>query len=116
MVTERGENINNTFFSGTYKEIWKSIFPPKITSAEVNFMITISALKNDSRILDLMCGHGRHTIELARKGYSVTAIDNLPDYTDSINQIAKNENLPIDCLTENILDASIIGNFDLAIC
>ena len=36
----RSENINNSFFDGYYKDIWRHIFPEKTTLAEVDFIIS----------------------------------------------------------------------------
>ena len=45
------------------------------TVAEVDFIIANLPLPQNGRILDVGCGPGRHAIELARRGYEVTAID-----------------------------------------
>jgi len=42
---------------------------PKITKEEVDIVIRALDLKQDDRILDLCCGHGRHSLELARRGF-----------------------------------------------
>jgi cyclopropane fatty-acyl-phospholipid synthase-like methyltransferase len=43
--------------------------------AEVDFIEKAFALPEGSAILDLACGHGRHAIELARRGYEVAGLD-----------------------------------------
>jgi len=42
---------------------------PDITRKEVDMIIRLLDLKPGDRILDLCCGHGRHSLELARRGY-----------------------------------------------
>lgn len=42
---------------------------PDITKKEVDMIIEILDLKPEDRILDLCCGHGRHSLELARRGF-----------------------------------------------
>ncbi len=42
---------------------------PKITKEEVDLIIQALDLKQDDRILDLCCGHGRHALELARRSF-----------------------------------------------
>ena len=76
------ENINNSYFDGYYKNIWRQIFPEKITQAETDFIIEEGGLQNGSYVLDLMSGYGRLAIELARKDIKVTAVDNLKDYSN----------------------------------
>ena len=87
-------NINNNFFQGIYKEVFRKEIPNGLTEAEADFIEEIGMLKRNSRILDLMCGYGRHAIELAKRGYHVTAIDNSKDYIAEIQTFADRENLP----------------------
>jgi D-alanine-D-alanine ligase len=41
----------------------------EITKMEIDLFIDILKLRNDEKILDLCCGHGRHSLELARRGF-----------------------------------------------
>lgn len=45
------------------------------TSSEVDHLVRLLGLKPGATVLDLGCGFGRHTVELARRGHSVTAVD-----------------------------------------
>lgn len=46
------------------------------TEREIDLLLGVLNLKPDDHILDLCCGQGRHSIELARRGFSnVTGID-----------------------------------------
>ncbi len=42
---------------------------PRVTGTEVEFVSDLLRLASDERILDLCCGQGRHSLELARRGY-----------------------------------------------
>jgi SAM-dependent methyltransferase len=48
---------------------------PEATQKEVAFMVDVLQLTPGARILDLCCGPGRHSVELARRGFSVTGLD-----------------------------------------
>ncbi len=48
---------------------------PERTAAEIDFVIQQTGLKAGARILDVGCGFGRHSIELARRGFRVVGID-----------------------------------------
>jgi len=57
-----------------------------ITKSEIDLMIKISGFTPSQHILDLCCGQGRHSFELARRGF--TKVDGL-DYSDYLINIAK---------------------------
>jgi len=109
-------NINNNFFEGLYKHAWKGIIPPGLTEAEVDFIQEIGAIKSTAKILDIMCGYGRHSLELARRGAQVTAIDNLQEYIDEIKIKASKQNLGIDAIQSDILHVTLDELYDVAIC
>ncbi|MBA3284745.1 MAG: hypothetical protein H0U27_06770, partial [Nitrosopumilus sp.] len=79
---EAPSNINDSFFDGVYKKVWKKMMPVALTGVEIEFIIEICDLKEMDKVLDLMCGHGRHAIGLAEKGYQVKAVDNQPEYIE----------------------------------
>ncbi len=45
------------------------------TVAEVQFIVDELGLQPGASILDIGCGTGRHAVEFARRGYSVTGVD-----------------------------------------
>jgi SAM-dependent methyltransferase len=45
------------------------------TLAAIDFLVPALALPPGAALLDLACGHGRHAIELARRGYHVMGLD-----------------------------------------
>ena len=109
-------NINDNFFDGQYKDIWRTLIPEELTVKEIDFMLGYFDLHPGSKILDLMCGYGRHAIALARKGMDVTAMDNLGDYTSEIREIADKEQLPLKVVNENIINYKYTGEADLVLC
>ncbi len=109
-------NINDTYFDGHYKEIWRTIIPDELTVKEVDFMLTYFNLQPGNKILDIMCGYGRHALALARKGMLVTAVDNLGDYIVEIKESADKEQLPLKAVEHDILTYTPDDEFDLVIC
>jgi SAM-dependent methyltransferase len=109
-------NINDNFFDGHYKEIWKTLIPAELTVKEVDFMVPHFNLQPGSRVLDLMCGYGRHALALGRKGIAVTAVDNLSAYVDEVKQTAAAEQLPVEAFCAPVIGFQPEGLFDLAIC
>jgi len=73
------------FATDAAKPWWESFFGPDYlkqyehreaaTAAEVDGIEKILHLRAGCRILDLACGAGRHSIELARRGYEVVGFD-----------------------------------------
>jgi len=116
MQTIHAENINNVFFDGYYKNIWRALIPDALTTAEVDFLIERAELKPGSRVLDLMCGYGRHTVALAREGVHVTAIDNLKEYVNEVKDTIEKENLPANCIQADVIEYEPEGIFDVVIC
>lgn len=45
------------------------------TDAEVDFLMDVLGLESGDRVLDVGCGPGRHSIELARRGIAVVGVD-----------------------------------------
>lgn len=109
-------NINDSFFDGYYKDIWRSIIPEILTTREVDFILQYFNLKPEDKVLDIMCGYGRHALGLARKGMNVTAIDNLADYVNEIKEIAQKENLTVAAIQSNVINYTADADFDLVIC
>jgi SAM-dependent methyltransferase len=64
-----------TFFEGPAVEFWTKAMSPALTLADVDFLEKTFAVKPGARLLDVPCGNGRHSIELAQRGYRTTGID-----------------------------------------
>jgi SAM-dependent methyltransferase len=68
------------FFSGLVVDFWKIALPPEVTRLETDFLIERLELAPGDRVLDAPCGHGRLSIELARRGCEVTGVDISPEF------------------------------------
>ena len=71
------------------------------TPGEVDFFEKEIAFNRSYRILDIGCGTGRHSLELARRGYSVTGIDLSESMINKAKDIALKENLKVDFLVKD---------------
>jgi 2-polyprenyl-3-methyl-5-hydroxy-6-metoxy-1,4-benzoquinol methylase len=67
------------------------------------------------RILDIGCGTGRHSIELARRGYSVVGIDLSESLLTRAKQKASEQKLHIDFQKQDARNLPFLQEFDLAI-
>ena len=113
---QENQNVNNSFFDGHYKNLWRALIPEELTRRELDFIVQYFGLKSENKVLDMMCGYGRHAIGLARKGVGVTAVDNLKEYIEEIQQAAFSENLPLQAMRSDIMKYKSSEKFDLAIC
>src|SRR5262249_6572110 len=50
-------------------------FPGGPAADEARFAAQVLGLGPGARVLDMPCGHGRHSVELARRGVAVTGVD-----------------------------------------
>jgi SAM-dependent methyltransferase len=67
------------------------------------------------RVLDLCCGFGRITAELARRGFTATGVDLTEGYLRTAREDAAHENLDIEYLNADARSFRRPGAFDLAV-
>ncbi|MGH2746486.1 MAG: SAM-dependent methyltransferase [Actinomycetota bacterium] len=72
---EAGRDWYRTFFGDTWNLRVALPIPEEQTREEVDFIINTLKLEEGARVLDLACGHGRHSLELARRGFSMVGVD-----------------------------------------
>src|SRR6185295_9388208 len=63
-------NWYEDFFRGVANDLWRKAISPEQTRVEADFLENTFGAK--SRLLDVPCGNGRHTLELARRGCRMT--------------------------------------------
>ena len=85
------------------------------TKRQVDFIIKNLNLTGKERVLDLACGFGRHSLELARRGFDVTGIDITPEYVVFASDQALREHLNAHFLCEDIRQLHYMGEFDVVL-
>jgi len=85
------------------------------TPGEVDFIEKEISFNKVAAILDIGCGTGRHSLELARRGYRVTGIDLSGSMISRARVIAEKENLEIDFQVKDARHLNFVESFDLAI-
>jgi 2-polyprenyl-3-methyl-5-hydroxy-6-metoxy-1,4-benzoquinol methylase len=68
-------NWFETFFHGVTLDLWRKAIPPEQTQAEAQFLINHLNCNAGARLLDVPCGNGRLSFELAKRGFHVTGVD-----------------------------------------
>ena len=75
-MTNINRNILNTnFFAENSPFLNHPLLTDARTAAEIDFVLQQSPIDPETRFLDVGCGFGRHSLELARRGYQVIGID-----------------------------------------
>ena len=67
-------------------------------------------------VLDLGCGTGRMTLELASRGYDMTGIDYSPEMLDIARDAAEGEGHDILWLCQDMREFELYGTVDAAVC
>lgn len=105
--------------SDWYRKIWTLDIQNQSwvedTLRQVDFLVEKLELKGGEQILDLACGFGRHSLELARRGFAVTGVDITPEYVRYATQQAQAEQLNARFLCADIRDVQFCKEFDVVL-
>jgi 2-polyprenyl-3-methyl-5-hydroxy-6-metoxy-1,4-benzoquinol methylase len=85
------------------------------TQGECDFIEKELQFNKDAKILDIGCGTGRHSIELSKRGYSVTGIDLSQSQLARAREKAAAAGLDIPFLRHDARDLPFYAEFDAAI-
>lgn len=88
----------------------------KNTLAEVGYVEKELSLSPGAAILDVGCGTGRHSIELAKRGYAVTGLDFSSAMLAKAKQAARAAGVDVNWIQSDATRFSFPGKFDAAIC
>jgi SAM-dependent methyltransferase len=104
------------------EEFWNSFAPyffteerVEGTAAEVEKLVALLGIAPSAKVLDLCCGIGRHSVEFARLGYRVIAVDLTASFLAQARERAKREKVQIDFVQSDMRDFVCPGAFDAAV-
>src|SRR5438067_9330816 len=87
------------FFHGVTLDLWRKAIPPSQTNAEVEFLAVHLNCQSGAHVLDVPCGNGRLSFELAKRGFRVTGVDISEEFIEearaTIATSASNETGPL---------------------
>jgi len=85
------------------------------TPEQVSQVVTLLRLRPGQRVLDLCCGPGRFSLELARRGFRVTGVDRTRSYLRRARKAAAREHLDIEFVQADMRRFVQAGAFDACI-
>jgi SAM-dependent methyltransferase len=106
------------------QEDWyRSAYPPEMdklpwadkTVSEVDRLLTMLKPVGGERILDLGCGTGRHSLELARRGFSVVGVELLEANVKVAREAAQAQSLNAEFVQADLRELDLRDEFDLLV-
>ncbi len=104
------------------KSFWKTVAPMLFNqkrlgaaAEEVDHIIKLSGVRKGAKILDLCCGIGRHSLELARRGYYVVGVDLTEKYLAKARRQAKSEGLNVQFVRNDMRRFCLLEGFNAVI-
>lgn len=85
------------------------------TKGECDFIEEELGYDKSLKIIDIGCGTGRHAIELARRGYSVTGVDLSEAQLNRARKKAAKENLQVEFVRHDARHLPFESQYDVAI-
>lgn len=112
-IKAKSMNLKKYYGSrGKYMEEHKKYFSQKQLQNDVDFLIDVLNLKKKDKILDLACGHGRHTIELKKRGFNIDGLDFSNYLLKKAENRAKKEGLRINFYKQDIHSINLKIKYD----
>jgi cyclopropane fatty-acyl-phospholipid synthase-like methyltransferase len=110
------DNWYEDFFQGINCELWEKAVPDDFTKKEVDFLVSELNVGSNQSVLDIPCGFGRHSVELAKRGYQVTGVDISERFIKNLNKKVLSDKLPVQTILGDILTIDIKQKFAGAVC
>jgi SAM-dependent methyltransferase len=110
--------------TGIPSDWYRSAFPPEETlkrpwadrtGAEVDRALAMLGAQGGERVLDMACGTGRHSHELARRGFDVVGVDISPDLLAIAEADAETESLEVSFLAADLRELDFDQEFDFVL-
>lgn len=116
-LSQQEFSYNATFYAEVRDFLKESYLEYGFTKGplqEVDFLET--EIPKGSRILDVGCGVGRHSLELARRGYETVGVDISSGFIEIASKPAKAEGLEAEFYVKDGRKLDFENEFDAAIC
>jgi SAM-dependent methyltransferase len=115
----RAKGKGKPWFEEVFDENYLRTLPfltPQATESEADFVVESLAVEPGASILDVGCGYGRHSMELAARGYNMVGLDlSLPLLLRGADE-AQRRGLNINFVHGDMRDMHFEAPFDGAFC
>ncbi|MFA0747520.1 class I SAM-dependent methyltransferase [Fervidibacter sp.] len=103
------------FFDDLYLRVYQPLEAPEQVRREVDFIVKALDLPAGAKVLDLCCGQGRHSLELARRGFQVVGVDLSEALLYAARKRAESEGLSVTFLHCDMREIDFADEFDAVI-
>jgi SAM-dependent methyltransferase len=111
--------VDPDWYDGFFDDDWLTLLQlrstPERNEAEIDFVVDALELEPGERVLDLACGFGRHSVELARRGLRVTGLDLSRPSLERARTAADAAGVGVDFVHGDMRRLPWTGEFDAAI-
>ena len=104
------------FFHGIALDFWRAAISDEQTRAEADFINNQLQLPVGAKVLDVPCGNGRLSIELAAFGSELTGVDIAEEFIEEAKRNSRERGLNIDWRKGDMRDLPWSNEFDGAFC
>lgn len=108
--------FSGNFFGPSSPYLRHPLLTAERTAAEVDQLVPLLGLNPGASVLDVGCGFGRHSLELAGRGLAVTAIDPSPAMIAAAGAAAESAGRSVEFAVQGGEELADRQSFDGAIC
>ena len=114
----RAPRVGPRWYESFFEDDWLTLavdHDARLTGAEVDFLVARLGLAPGARVLDLACGHGRHALELAERGFRVTGADISEAVLGVARERAARRHVEVELVRLDMRELDLLCEFD-AVC
>jgi SAM-dependent methyltransferase len=114
-MTSQGSAWYVDFFRSDYLNVYGHMFTEERAEKESAFVARTLELKPGASVLDLCCGQGRHSVQLAKHGFKVTGLDLNAEYLDLASKAAEAAKVKIETVAGDMREIPFENKFDAVV-